>query len=132
MIFRESRGRRLDISRPLIITVPWACGIRPATARRTVDLPEPDSPTRPSASPVGLRNSSSRATRATVAPAPYVTETPSSSIMRRPPRRREDRSAIRDRDATAAARRGGGRVQAELRADPAYRDVALRAAGRYR
>ena len=30
-----------------------ACGIRPAMARSTVDLPEPDSPTRPSASPAG-------------------------------------------------------------------------------
>ena len=39
-----------------------ACGIRPATARSTVDLPEPDSPTRPSASPARrLRNDTSRA-----------------------------------------------------------------------
>jgi hypothetical protein len=37
MIFRDLRGRRLGSSRPSITTLPTACGIRPATARRTVD-----------------------------------------------------------------------------------------------
>ena len=39
------------MSRPPKVIVPEVTGARPSTARAMVDLPEPDSPTRPTVSP---------------------------------------------------------------------------------
>ena len=125
--------QRLRRPGPASRTLPSVGGMMPATMRPSVDLPQPDSPTRPTTSPrATVRSTSSTAcTTSSRSPAPSRLasvparstrlrtkrfETPRSSMMRRA---RHARDALRSRQrmeaADDAARRLGHRRPAPAR-----------------
>ena len=74
----RARWRRADRPRPPttvspIAIVPAATGARPMTARATVDLPDPDSPTRPSTRPGSIDRLTSSTAVWACRPWPYTT-----------------------------------------------------------
>src|SRR5258708_2733413 len=96
---------------------PVQAWFRPAMARRTVDLPDPDSPTRPKDAPLATEKDapSTAIVRASRLPKP-TTRSSTRSITG--PRAKPDR--VRE----PAASRRADRFEAALRATRAYRDAS--------
>ena len=65
-------GRASRVSSPPTTTLPektppWKCGTSPASARRSVDLPEPDGPSSATCSPSAIRSETPSSTGAPAA-----------------------------------------------------------------
>ena len=64
MAMSRALGARSFTTVPSIATVPAVIGSRPAIMRRSVDLPQPEGPTRTMNSPSSIERSMSRSTAA--------------------------------------------------------------------